>query len=259
VKNNTIKRRYLIQTPKDVVRCILTTFPLYKHNLHQLYIENKQPFCEKLGVLAARFSSIEEQDAFEKDLASFILSNVTADKRYKNRYLSLFGLPQNYDFSVQDVFARCDQLGTKALELSLLGGMSTQKVLKVLMYHALYCLEKAIEDLLDDGANAPKTISKTAYEMLSLVRCSQCIFDHTLIASFTQALNPLVSKNRETLLRCVQSTSYQTLLLDMRFFLKEESEFYLLKKSEMPLLFFVKKKLKKEDSKIAQKLKKALP
>jgi len=68
----------------------------------------------------------------------------------------------------------------------------------------------------------------------------------------------LVSHDRAILLQFVQSQIYATLLLDMQFFLREQSGFYLLKKSEMPLLFFVKKYLKKEEFRIARRLKKAL-
>ncbi len=257
MKKSTIKRRYLILAPKEVVKCILTTFPFYKKTLHQLYIENEQAVSERFGVMSVRFTSIQEQDAFEKDLASFILLDVSQDKRYKNRYLSLFGLPQNYDFSLKEVFAKCDKLTTDELELSLLGGMSTQKVLKVLFYYEMLCFERAVADLLEDGANAPKTIFKITQNSISLLRCSQSIFDNTMLAALTQALHPLLCKDREKLLKFVQSPSYQTLLLDMRFFLMEESGFYLLKKSEMPILFFVKKELKKEEFKIAQKLKKS--
>lgn len=258
MKKCTIKKRYLIQTPKEVVRSLLTTFPSYKKNLHQLYIENKPPLPEKFGVMAMRFLSTKEQDRFEENLASFILLDVSADKRYKNRYLALFGLPQNYDFSLKDVFIKCDKLNVNELELSLLNGMSTQKVLKVLLYSEMLCFERAVENLLEDEANAPKLVFKIAHNMISLLQCSHRIFDPTLLEALIQAINPFLCKNREKLLNVVQSVSYSTLLLDMHFFLREESGFYLLKKSEMPILFFVKKELNKADASLVQKLKKSI-
>lgn len=258
MKKCTIKRRYLIQNPKEVVKSILTTFPLYKKNLQQLFVENHPDASERLAILGARFHTYKELDAFEDDLKPFLCADVSADKRYKNRYLSLFGLPQNYDFALLEVYKRCDKLGIKPFDFAFHSGMSTQKVLRVLLYREMQFLEHEVELLLEDDAKAPKNLCKRAENICYLLTVSTVIFDPMLKEKLIGALTPLRSNDRALLLRFVQHQAYVTLLLDMRFFLREESGFYLLKKSEMPLLFFVKKYLKKEEFRIAKRLKKAL-
>lgn len=258
MKKCTIKRRYLIQNPKEVVKSILTTFPLYKKNLQQLFVENHLDASERLAILGARFNALKELDAFEEDLKPFLCADVSADKRYKNRYLSLFGLPQNYDFSLFDVYKRCDKIGVKPFDFAFSAGMSTQKVLKVLLYREMQFLEHDVELLLDDHAKAPKNLCKRAENICYLLNVATAIFDEVLKEKLVKAFTPLRSNDRALLLRFVQHPAYTTLLLDMRFFLREQSGFYLLKKSEMPLLFFAKRYLKKEEFRIAKRLKKAL-
>ena len=258
MKKCTIKRRYLIQNPKEVVKSILTTSSQYKKNLQQLFVENHPDASKRLAILGARFQTVIEREAFEKDLHPFLCADVSDDKRYKNRYLSLFGLPQNYDFSLLEVYKRCDKLGTKPFDFAFSSGMSTQKVLKVLLYREMQFLEHEVELLLEDDAKAVKNLCKRAENICYLLMVSTVIFDPILRERLLNAFFPFRCNVRVLLLTFVQHKAYETLLLDMRFFLREESGFYLLKKSEMPLLFFVKKYLKKEEFRIAKRLKKAL-
>jgi len=258
VKKCTIKRRYLIQNPKEVVKSILTTFPQYKKNLQQLFIENHPDASKRLAVLGTRFYTLGAMEDFEEDLKSFVCEDVSGDKRYKSRYLSIFGLPQTYDFSLSEVYKKCDRIGINPFEFAFASGMSTQKVLKVLLYREMQFLGHEVALLLDDDAKAPKNIAKRAENICYLLKVATAIFDEMLEESLTKAFAPLLSRDRALLLQFVQNKAYTTLLLDMRFFLSEQSGFYLLKKSEMPLLFFVKKYLKKEEFRIARRLKKAL-
>ena len=240
------------------MKTILTAFPRYKKNLQQLFIENHPNASARLAILGAHFNTIKERDTFEEDLDTFLCADVSADKRYKNRYLSLFGLPQNYDFSLFDVYQKCDKLGTKPFEFAFHSGMSTQKVLKVLLYREMQFLEHEVALILDDDAKAPRNLCKRSENISYLLNVSVAIFDEVLKVRLVRAFMPLRSNDRAVLLKFVQHQDYTKLLLDMRFFLREQSGFYLLKKSEMPLLFFVKKYLKKEEFRIAKRLKKAL-
>ena len=240
------------------MKSILTTFPAYKKNLQQLFIENHPHASDRLAVLGTRFNTLNELDAFENDLASFLCTDVSGDKRYKNRYLSLFGLPQNYDFSLLDVYKKCDKIGTRAFAFDFASGMSTQKVLKVLLYREMQFLEHTVELLLDDDAKAPKNLCKIAENICYILNIGRTVFDGMMVERLMHKFELFLREDREILLKFVQHHAYATLLLDMRFFLREQSGFYLLKKSEMPLLFFVKKHLKKEEFRIAKRLKKAL-
>lgn len=257
MKNCTFKRRYLIQNPKEVVGYLATT-PSYKKAIHQLYLEKHPSYSDRFGVLTFHFTSLDQMKAFEADARLHILENVSDDKRYKNRYLSLFGLPLNYDFSLLDVFNKCQKIGLKELDFSFSQGMSTQKVLKVLLYREMQFLEHEVELLLDDHAKAVKNLSKIAENIRYILGIGSVVFDNTLVQCLQNSFEPFLNYDREALLKFVQSPLYKTLLLDMRFFLHEQSGFYLLPKSEMPLLSFVKKHLKKEEFRIAKRLKKAL-
>ena len=257
MKKCTFKRRYLIQNPKEVVGYLAST-SLYKKAIHQLYLENHPRYSDRFGVLTFHFNSLEQMSAFEADTRLHILKNVSDDKRYKNRYLTLFGLPLNYDFSLLDVFKKCEMIGIKELDFSFSHGMSTQKVLKVLLYRQVQFLEHEVALLLDDDAKALKHLSKIAENIRYILGIGSVVFDSNLIQCLQKAFEPFVHDDREALLKFVQSPLYKTLLFDIRFFLHEQSGFYLLPHSEMPLIFFVKKYLKKEEFRIAKKLKKAL-
>jgi len=240
------------------VKSILTAFPHYKKNLQQLFVENHPNASNRLAILGVRFYTFKELDTFEDDLKSFLCADVSGDKRYKSHYLALFGLPQNYDFSLFDVYKKCDKLGIKSFEFAFHPGMSTQKVLKVLLYREMQFLEHSVELLLDDDAKAPKNISKIAENIRYIFMMSSHIFDGVMKDGIVKAIDILMSEDRAMLLKFAQHDSYKAFRLDMQFFLYEQSGFYLLKKSEMPLLFFVKKHLKKEEFRIAKRLKKAL-
>ncbi|MDD3342153.1 MAG: hypothetical protein PHR87_01090 [Sulfurospirillaceae bacterium] len=257
MKKYTLKRRYLIQNPKEVVHSLVTT-SLDTKMIHQLYIENYSNDTDTFGVLSIHFQSVEQINIFESGIKRHLVKDVSSDKRYKNRYLSLFGLPESYDFSLQEVFKKCDKIALTTLDFSFSAGMSTQKVLKVLLYREMQFLEHEVELLLDDDAKALKNIHKVAENICYLFSIGRVVFDNTMIVCLRKTLEVLLSESRATLLVFVQSIHYQTLLLDIRFFLHEQSGFYLLKKSEMPLLVFVNKYLKKEEFRIAKKLKKAL-
>lgn len=257
MKKGTLKRRYLIQNPKEVIAYLATT-SFYKKAIHQLYLENHSRHTDRFGVLTFQFNTLDQINAFEADVNLHIIKNVSDDKRYKNRYLSLFGLPLNYDFSLHEVFKKCEMIGLRELDFSFSHGMSSQKVLKVLLYREVQFLEYEVTLLLEDDAKALKKLSKIAENIRYILGIGSVTFDSALIQCLQKAFEVFLNHDREKLLQFVQSSYYKTLLLDIRFFLHEQSGFYLLPKSEMPLLFFVKKYLKKEEFRIAKRLKRAL-
>lgn len=254
MKRFTYKRKYLIQNPKEALFYLRAASPSYKSNIYQFYCDQ----ISNLGVLSLRF---DDEDAWQDVLSDTnleILANVTEDKRYKNRYLKRFGFPDMYDFELEEVYPKCDKLVGKPLELSLMGGMSAQKVFKVLFYFESISLRHAVRHLLEDEGYAVKMMDRHAKNIAYLLKIGRVLFDTTVLDSLYRSLKPLLGKDRTCLLAYVQGQTYQTFLLDMHFFLMEKSGFYLKKESEMPILLFVKKFLKKERFRIAQQLKKAL-
>lgn len=162
------------------------------------------------------------------------------------------------DFSLSDVFRKCDKVGVVKLDLSFQGGMSTQKVLKVLLYREGQFLEKYKQDFLEGQPKAYKKLKKRIKNIGYLLYLSQSIFDDSVLSAFFNQFLALYKEEKAALLQSAQSPKYAQLLLDFQFFLMEESPFYLLQNSDMPILFFAQKKLKKENFKMAKKLKKAI-
>ncbi|AFL67620.1 hypothetical protein [Sulfurospirillum barnesii] len=258
MKKSPLKKRYLIQNPKEAVRTFATAFPSYLKLFLGLYLETDVSKKEPLGVLSLRFDVPETLLLFERVCTSYILEEVSHKKEYKNRFLALFGLPCSYDFSLLDVFKRCDTLGATPFEFSFLGGMSSQKVLRVLLYRQMQFLEHTVALLLDDDAKAPKKLFHIANEIQEILALGEAFFDACLLQRFKEACVPFLSKQREQLLLCVQQEAYQTFCMDMDFFLREQSGFYCLERGDTPLLFLLKKKPKKENRAIIKRLRKAL-
>lgn len=258
MKKSPLKKRYLLQNPKEAVRTFATAFPSYEKLFLGLYLENSSHYANPLGVLSIRFERLEEIAVFEDICAAYIVKEVSEDKRYKKRFLLLFGIPERYDFSIEEVFKRCDALKMPPFEFALLGGMSSQKVLRVLLYQQMRYLEEAVALLLEDDAKAPKRLSLYARECIALLELGRSLFDASLCEGFMEKLSLFTCKEWIVLLRFVQTKAYETFKMDMDFFLREQSGFYLLEKSEMPLFFLLKKKHKKGSATIAKRLRKAL-
>ncbi|NCD12346.1 MAG: hypothetical protein EOL93_07315 [Epsilonproteobacteria bacterium] len=258
MKKSLLKKRYLLQNPKEAVRTFATAFPSYERLFLGLYLENGSHAINPLGVLSVRFENSQELSLFERVCQASILKEVSEDRRYKNRFLALFGLPERYDFSLEEVFKRCDALTMHPFQCALRGGMSSQKVLKVLLYQQMKSLENAILALLDDEAKAPKRLSLCAHRSIALLKLGAPLFDASLCESLIEKLSLFTCKERIFLLQFVHTEVYATFKMDMDFFLREQSGFYLLEKSEMPLLFLLKKKHKKGSALVAKRLRKAL-
>lgn len=258
MKKSLLKKRYLLQNPKKAVRTFATAFPSYERLFLGLYLENDISYSTPLGVLRLRFENLEEIGLFERVCAAYICKEVSEDKRYKNRFLSLFGLPERYDFSLEEVFKRCDALKMHSFKFALRGGMSSQKVLKVLLYQQMKSLENAILELLEDEAKAPKRLSLCARRSIALLELGSSLFDASLCGSLIEKLSLFTCKERIFLLRFVHTEAYETFKMDMDFFLREQSGFYLLEKSDIPLLFLLKKKHKKGSAFVVKRLRKAL-
>ena len=162
------------------------------------------------------------------------------------------------DFNLTDVFKKCDKIGAIKFDLSFQGGMSTQKVLKVLLYREAQFLEKRIQNFMQDKPKASKKLGKTLENIIYLFSISRGIFDNTVISSLLSHFLAFFQYDKKELCAFLISEPHQTLWLDFEFFLFDESGFYLLKKSNVPILFFVQDRLKKEDFRVAKKLKKAI-
>jgi hypothetical protein len=62
------------------------------------------------------------------------LQEITDDERYSKEYLSLFGNPKNYEFDIEKVFEKCNNVGLDQMDLNFEMGMSLSKVFRVILY-----------------------------------------------------------------------------------------------------------------------------
>ena len=212
-----------------------------------------------LGVLVLCLDNYEESCACEAALREFIVKDVSEDKRYKKRYLELFGLPEQYDFELDDVFTRLDLLGSHAFDFSFHAGASTQKVLKVLLYDSIAQLERTIQTLEQSQPDKPAII-EAIHHVLQVLHLCQYVFDRTIMRRMKERFDVLLDifhkEDLETIGALVKTEQYHLMFLDLGYVLLDESLFFTTE--DMPILFFVRKRMKKEKSKLLKKLKKSL-
>lgn len=254
------KKRYLFRNPQEVIALLAIASSSIKKNITALYCEDIRKRAHPLGVIAFAFASHKEALACEAALVEYIVADVSEDKRYKRRYLELFGLPQRYDFALDEVFERLDTLGHRMLELSFHGGMSTQKVLKVLLYQAFIGLEYATKNFLESLPNTFVEFQKSIQHALAIIKLLEHVFDASTVMRMYERweiLDNIVHEEEiQTIKALIQTHHYRLLLLDMSYVLFEESDFYATK--DMPILFFVRKQMKRRPTKFLKKLKKSL-
>ena len=252
-----LKKRYLLKNAKEVVAFLAMASASIKKNITSISFDAHSA----MGVIALSFVTPKEALACEVALVEYILEDVSGDKRYKRRHLEFFGFPQQYDFDVNSVFERLDTLGThSALALSFHGGMSTQKVLKVLLYQALIGLQYATTQFLTQGESARGELQKSFEYSAQILELWTHVFDKDTLMRIHErlkALSEMVHKEAyETVVALVGTHNYRWVLLDLSYILFEESSFYAT--HDMPILFFIRRQLKKRRTKLLKKLRKSL-
>lgn len=252
MKNITIKKRYLLKNPKEAVALLSMASNTIKKNITSVYFETATIAKYPLGVISFAFSSLKESLACRASMAEFILEDVSEDKRYKRRYLEFFGLPEGYDFELDATLSRLETLGTKPLEFSFHAGMSTQKVFKVLLYKNVIELEAYKSD--------KKEFLEKIEQCLALLRLFVYVYDAKILGQLHDRFEVLQSivttEDASVVDALVQTENYRLLLLDLGYVVLEEGDFYARK--DMPILFFIRKRLKNEKSKLLKKIKKSL-
>lgn len=254
MKKSFLKKKFLIEHPYEVLGYLQSTSTPYKKNIDQFYCDKYATF----GVLGVRYDDEATLRALSEDAALHLLREVTNDRRYKNRWVKLFGFPEEYDFDEQTVFAKCDKLVDVSMDFSLMGGMSAQKVFKVLLYHETLRLKSAVQALLDDEGDALKKTYRHLKRIAMFLKIARFLFDTAMIDRLQNVVGILTCKERTVLLDRMQSTAYQAFLWDIQTILTEKSDFFLQKKGNQPLLFFIKKMVKKEPNALVKRLKKAI-
>lgn len=178
--------------------------------------------AEKKATLDANFSA---------------LLDITSDKRYSKKYLTLFGNPSRYDFTVDDVFKKCDSIGLARLDLHFLPGMSRIKVFRTLLYrlHQIFLERYNIFVAENRDFQALQDSHQKLYNILSI---SKQIFDK-------KTIKLLVRDMKDLYLILNHADKMQRYCLNFKIFIAENSSFYDAGDANEPIYFFVKKYLKK--------------
>lgn len=253
MKPFTCKKRYLLKTPKEAIALLSMASTSIKESIYFIYSD------ENFGVISFHFQSEKDARACEAALIEYIIKDVSTQKRYKKRYLEQFGLPEAYDFDLDAVFGRLESLGETSFHFAFHQGMSTQNVLKVLLYRALIRFELAMEGFGKE-THTQESIIKRMKSMMDVLKLWQSVFDPFVIERTLErfkTLRAIVSdEEKEVLLALMQTENYRLMMLDISYLLFEESDFYALK--DIPLgAFVVKQKGKLANNKALKKLKKS--
>jgi len=245
------KRKFLVkncESVKDYLEDGSHSFKLYKYpdknslvyNFEDyIYVleEYKKPF---LGLCILVLISSKKIELFEP------LEEITDDKSYKKEYLKLFGNPASYDFNPKDVFRKCDSVGLTRLDLHFSAGMSSLKVFRVLLYRLNQIFSLQYKNFVNN--NSGFDILQDSYKRLkTMLRFSKGIFDKKTVK--------ILQKDFDDLYMLLNHKSMMDRYkLNFELFIQEDSQFYWNKDKEMPIYFFIDKKLKKNLEKSKEKL-----
>ena len=245
------KRRYLCKNLKEVVGLLSMAPEDLKQRVSFIYKEGA------LGVVGFCFQSEKEALACEAALIEYIIRDVSAEKRYKRRYLEQFGLLEANDFDLEKVFVRLETLGETSFHFTFQRGMSTQKVLKVLLYHALIRLEAGVQQL-KHGEDTLKRVSKRTKRLVDTFALWRSVFDPVVIDQILERLKSfyavVLDKNGSIIVTFVESEAYRLLILDISYLLFDQDHFYAF--YDQPLGLFVQQQSHKNQ--VAKEIKKSL-
>lgn len=256
MSEKTLKKRYLLHNAKEAIALLAMASSCIKKHISSIFLDTNSAS----GVIVFSFETLEESLACETTLSKYIEKDVSDDKRYKKRCLEFFGLPEHYEFELDEVFLRLDKLGAHAFEFSFHAGSSTQKVLKVLLYHAVVELERNIQTLFVSEDAPRKNIQKNIEQILGVLHLCQYVFDAKTIKRMKERFEVLLSifeeEDFDTIKALIKTENYRLMFFDLGYLMLEESLFFATE--DMPILFFVRKRMKKEKNKLLKRLKKSL-
>lgn len=234
-----MKREFLVENIKDIKTYLQEnslTCKLYKYEDKKSYmyefvdctyiLEEYKSLC-KLVLIGKKKLSINK--IIKK------LKDITNDKRYSRKYLTLFGNPKKYTFDVESVFSKCDSIGLAKMDLHFLGGMDSIKVFRVLLYRLNQLFLLQYEKFLNN--NLEYEVLKNAHVKLkNTLKCSSGVFDKRIIKSIIKDLNDLyiILNHQDKIDR------YK---MNFQYFIEDESSFYEKNTNQKPIYFVVKKKI----------------
>lgn len=131
--------------------------------------------------------------------------------------------------------------------------------MKVLLYHSVVELEQNIQTLFASEDFSRKSIQKNIEQILGVLHLCQYVFDAKTIKRMKERFEVLLSifeeEDLETIKALIKTENYRLMFFDLGYLMLEESLFFATE--DMPILFFVRKRMKRK-SKLLKLLKKSL-
>lgn len=164
------------------------------------------------------------------------LQEISSDIRYSKEQLKRFGNPSDYDFEVSEVLKKCDSVALAPLDLHFLAGMNTINVFRVLLYRLNQLFTLRYEEFEQDNSKF-YFLQDAHIRLKNILKLSKGVFDKKIIN--------LLKKDVDNLYLLVNHhDKMERYLLNFTLFIHEDSSFYELKKADIAICFFIKKKLK---------------
>jgi hypothetical protein len=179
-------------------------------------------------------SSKDEPKVFES-LEKFC--DITKEVRYTKEYLKLFGNPSKYDFELEDVYKRCDSVGSSRMDLHFQGGMQSAKVLKVLLYRLNQLFKLSFEEYTQTQ-HEYEELMKTLENLKYAFHLAKGLFNKKILKAFLQELEDIYKLINHT-------DKIQRYFINFEAFIKENTGFYETKKADEAIYFFLQEQVQK--------------
>lgn len=240
-----VKRLFLVTDVEKLASTLETSatsadFYSYKKKDSHLYViddvsyvlEIYKKALQGLAILVViadnQFSIFQEIDE---------LQEITKNEKYSKEYLEVFGNPAKYDFSLHDVFKKCDSIGLNRMDLHFRKGMSSVKVFQVLLYRL-----NQIFILHFQGYNKAQidfdTLESSLESLRRVFNLSKGIFHKKIykkIVSYLDSLYLLLNEQD-------RMDHYK---VNFESFIYDEANFYAAKKADTYIYLFVIDKVHK--------------
>jgi hypothetical protein len=237
-----MKKKFLVEDLESVEKLLNTKFgkydfyPAKKKDSYVYTLDDEISYVLEIynknlkGLNLLFVLSKEETDICEE---LKYLEEVSDDKRYSKKYLKEFGNPKEFDFSLEEVFKKCDSVGLARMDLNFQQGMRDVKVLKVLLYRLNQLLKLHLKETKDR-----EKIENLLNDIVALYTLAKGVFDKKILKDMT---NFLLNKEyfiQEKEIRERYFLNFEAFIYDMNGFYEEE-------KSQDVVYYFVKSALYK--------------
>ncbi len=235
----------LLVTDIDSIKTLLekesVSSELYHHSMkdstvynfeHDAYVlEEYKKNLAGLNILV--FLSTQESAKLKEEFSSFV--DVKEELSYSKEYLKLFGNPKRYEFELNDVFKKCDSVGLTRMDLHFQGGMSSEKVFRVLLYRLNQIFSIYFQEYLEYQKD---------YELLlnSLKKLQMAL--HIAKALFSKRVIKTLLKDLQDMYMLINHfDKFEMYLFNFEAFIQDTENFYTHKKSHKPIYFFIQEQI----------------